>query len=132
MPVTINGTNGVTFNDSSVQGTSAIGFNQTWQNVIGSRAKQVTYQNTTGRPISVSISFIGNFSNPAQLWVHTSSANILTAGVMVEASAGGDYYTGNATTPSTGSTSVIIPNNIYYQLYDPDNTTTVTFWAELR
>jgi uncharacterized membrane protein required for colicin V production len=31
----------------------AIGVNQTWQNVIGSRSNGVTYTNSTGRPIQV-------------------------------------------------------------------------------
>jgi hypothetical protein len=34
---------------------SGIGYGQTWQNVAGSRSSGVTYYNTTGKPISVSI-----------------------------------------------------------------------------
>lgn len=33
--------------------TLALGFNQTWQNLVASRAVATTYTNTTGRPIQV-------------------------------------------------------------------------------
>jgi hypothetical protein len=57
MPVTINGTAGITFNNSSVQNASAVGFNQTWQNLTASRTTGVNYTNSTGRPIMVVFSF---------------------------------------------------------------------------
>lgn len=34
---------------------SGLGYGQTWQNVTGSRAKSVTYTNTTGKPILVHV-----------------------------------------------------------------------------
>jgi hypothetical protein len=34
----------------------SIGYSQTWQNVVGSRAFNTTYYNTTGRPILVNVS----------------------------------------------------------------------------
>ena len=59
MAVTINGTNGITFNNSSTQAQSAgLGSSataQTWQNVTGSRALGTTYTNSTGYPIMVFI-----------------------------------------------------------------------------
>lgn len=55
MAVTINGTSGIVFNDSTGQSTAAIGFNQTWQNVVASRAVDTTYTNSTGKPIQISI-----------------------------------------------------------------------------
>jgi hypothetical protein len=63
MPVTINGTNGITFNNSSTQAQSAgLGSGataQTWQNVLGSRVNNTTYTNSTGYPIMVSVSSAG-------------------------------------------------------------------------
>jgi hypothetical protein len=50
----------------------------------------------------------------------------------VASQVGGDYYTGNATTPSTGNVQAIVQNNLYYQLFDPNNDASVSFWAELR
>ena len=37
------------------EGSKGLGNGQTWQNVMASRADSVTYTNTTGRPILVSI-----------------------------------------------------------------------------
>lgn len=63
MAVTINGTNAITFNNSSTQAQSAgLGSSataQTWQNVLGSRANNTTYTNSTGYPIMVSVSQFG-------------------------------------------------------------------------
>lgn len=47
---------GVTFPDGTSQTTAiALGYGQTWQNVLSSRSAGVTYTNTTGKPIMVSI-----------------------------------------------------------------------------
>jgi hypothetical protein len=61
MPVTINGTSGITFNDASVQGASAVGFGQTWQTVT--RSAGVTYTNSTGKPICFLMSFAAGASS---------------------------------------------------------------------
>lgn len=50
-PTTIQGAGG-----QALAAMSSVGYGQTWQNVLGSRAVNVTYYNTTGRPIIVSIS----------------------------------------------------------------------------
>jgi hypothetical protein len=59
MAVTINGTNGITFNNSSTQAQSAgLGSSataQTWQNLTASRALSTTYTNSAGYPIVVRI-----------------------------------------------------------------------------
>jgi hypothetical protein len=132
MALTLHGTNGVTFNDASVQGASAVGYSQTWQNLIGSRAKQVTYQNTTGKAIVVAVSFVSPFSSTLQLWTHSSSANILTAGVMIIQADGGDYYSPSQYVPHPANVTAVIAPNYFYQLYDPNNDVTVQFWTELR
>lgn len=109
-----------------------IGVGQTWQNVIGSRAKRTTYQNTTGRPIVVAVSFVNPFSSTLQLWTHSASADILSAGVMVIQGDGGDYYTASAYVNHAANVSAIIAPNYYYQLYDPNNDVTIQYWTELR
>lgn len=57
MAVTIGGTSGLVFNDSSAQATAALGFGQTWTDVgptgTNARVSGTTYTNTTGRPIQV-------------------------------------------------------------------------------
>jgi hypothetical protein len=53
MAVDINGTTGLTFNNGSTQNVGGIGIAQTWQDVVGSRAFNTTYTNSTGKPIMV-------------------------------------------------------------------------------
>ena len=109
-----------------------IGVGQTWQNVAGSRAKRTTYQNTTGRPIVVAVSFVNPFASTLQLWTHSASADILSAGVMVIQGDGGDYYSANQYVNHAANVSAIIVPGYYYQLYDPNNDVTIQFWTELR
>lgn len=112
--------------------SSSVGVGQVWQDVLGSRAKRTTYQNTTGRPITVAISFVNPFASVGQLWVGSSSATILSSGVMVMQADGGDYYTASAYVNHPTNVTAVIPNNYYYQLYDPDNNVTIQYWTELR
>ena len=131
MAVTVNGTNGITFNDSSVQGASAVGYSQTWQNLIGSRAKQVTYQNTTGKAIVVAVSFVAPFSSVLQLYT-SSSTDIFGNGVMIIQADGGDYYSPSQYVPHPANVTAVIAPNYFYQLWDPGNDVTVQYWTELR
>lgn len=55
MTMVINGTNGITFPSSTVQGDAGVGYGQTWQNVTGSRTASTNYTNSTTKPILVSI-----------------------------------------------------------------------------
>jgi len=75
-----------------------LGIGQTWQNVGGSRAKGVTYTNTTGKPIQVSI---GTATNNA------TSAFFVINGTTVSSIAGGDF--GNYQTWNH-----VIPNGATY------------------
>jgi len=59
-------TNASDITSSQLSGDAVpIGVNQTWQNVTSSRSNGVTYTNTTGRPIYVSVraGFSNRFSN---------------------------------------------------------------------
>ena len=47
----------------STNSTNALGYNQTWQDVTGSRSVGTTYTNSTGKPISVQVVFISNGSS---------------------------------------------------------------------
>jgi hypothetical protein len=62
MATTISGTT-ITFSDSTTQVTSAntrsYGVGQTWASYVGSRSFGVTYYNTTGKPIAVSVRLSG-------------------------------------------------------------------------
>lgn len=107
-----------------------VGVGQVWQEP--SRAKRTTYQNTTGRPIAVAVSFVCPFTSTLELWTHSSSANILTNGVLIMYADGGDYYSSSAYTTHPANVSAIIPNNYYYQAYDPNNDVSIQYWTELR
>ena len=93
-----------------------IGFNQTWQDVTSSRSAGVTYTNTTGKPIALSI-------------VHTSTNNtaitsITVGGVEVtrQLAMGAGLY--------TYKQEVIVPNDTSYLFTLGSGS--ISYWRELR
>ena len=128
------GTTGITVaSDGKVAmpNTTQLGVGQTWTDVTSCRAKSTEYQNTTGAPIMVSVSFTTNFTRRGQIQVSSSSGS----GFITIADAdGGDYYSASADTPHYANITVIIPNNIYYKLVHIGGTDTMTVqsWVELR
>lgn len=93
---------------------SGIGYGQTWQNVAASRAFGVTYTNSTGKPIEVSVT------------AHSGSVALqATVGGVV---LGKQYSTYNSGTPRHNVT-FIVPNNTTYKV---DYTGTLEYWTELR
>ena len=106
-----------------------IGVGQTWTDVTSSRAKATEYQNTTGKPIMVSISFTTSNTHRGQLQVSSTSGS----GFITIADAdGGDYYSSSASNGHYANITAIIPNNIYYKLIETSTTLTVQVWSELR
>jgi hypothetical protein len=82
-----------------------LGVGQTWQNVAGSRTAGVTYTNTTGRPIVVSLgqtSFTGR--------------SIVVDGLTIATNSG-----------DTSNAQAIVPNGSTYS-----TGFAVTYWLELR
>jgi hypothetical protein len=92
----------------------AIGVGQTWQDLSGSRAFGTSYQNTTGRPIMVSL--IGNDNTAFD--VSTDGSTWLTLGVT-------DTDQDSGSQPG----GFIIPNLTYYR---QTGSGTPSLWAELR
>lgn len=88
-----------------------IGVGQTWQDVSGSRAHSTSYQNTTGRPISVSLTVDGS-SRSIQVSVNNST-----------------WITVAQSSSSKVSMSFIVPINWYYRI---NGSITIDVWAELR
>ena len=88
-----------------------VGVGQTWQDVSGSRSANVSYQNTTGKPIQWAVH--GSSGQEAQV-----SSNGTTWIKVATLGAPGSFET--AATP-------VIPNNHYYRTTGGFNT-----WAELR
>ena len=102
--------------DDSISGNMGIGAGQTWQDVKASRAKLVTYTNSTGRTIVVSIMASGGGASNV---IFTLSVS----GIVV-----GGYQTYTAT--SQGFVSAIVPPGATYILNA--DVSTINYWAELR
>lgn len=95
----------------------ALGVGQTWQNVSASRTHSTSYQNTTGRPIEVSIRAISSVasarafevSDDGSAWVQVASFSV----------SGGPQSNVSAT----------VPAGYYYRI---NGSATISVWAELR
>lgn len=91
----------------------AVGWGQTWQDVSGSRAAGTSYQNTTGKPITVNLE--ATDATVGEFQVSVDNVTWLRLGVLV--ASGSDVRAGNW----------LVPNNIYYRV-----TAGTYLWAELR
>jgi hypothetical protein len=98
---------------------NALGWGQTWQNVLASRATGVTYTNSTGRPILVQI--VARNTSAGDL-----SANLTVNGVVVSKTA---IRTSFAFQEAT--LSAIVPNSSTYVM-SAVTSGSVNAWAELR
>lgn len=118
MAVTINGTNGITFNNGSTEATgSGMGTGataQTWQNVTSSRALGTTYTNSTGYPIQFAVTLnVGA----------TTAFNVAINGTSVISYA--------ATTNVSGQCFyLIVPNGATYSI--TNSASPLSTWWELR
>lgn len=110
--LTSNGTSWVS------SGPNTLGYNQTWQDVTGSRASGTVYTNSTGKPIQV---------NVAGVCTSGSAILTLTVGAVVISGA----QTQNIAN-ITAQVSAIIPPGASYFLSVNFGTVTPTYWAELR
>ena len=98
-----------------------IGVGQTWQNVIASRTRNVTYTNTTGKPIEVNIAVTTLTSTNAYGYVETG----VGTGVFI-------LVSGDSSSAGIGSNHIfIVPNGFQYKLTTA-NTPTINTWSELR
>lgn len=115
MAVTVNGLTGVTFNNGSLQATAPTGTNdQTWQDVLSSRAVGVTYTNATGRPIMVCCQFQ---PNPA------GGPGVILVGGVVAA------YGACVQGASEGGVTTMVPVGAQYVF---NTSKLLTGWTELR
>jgi len=103
--------NGTTWTSATPVG--GIGVGQTWQTVTGSRAIGVTYTNTTGKPILVSIYIYLPSSQSSDLVVDG-----ITVSTMRNPFTSGNYW---------ATIQAIIPNNSTYSASNG----TLQFWSEL-
>ncbi len=89
-----------------------LGVEQTWQDMTSQRQKGVTYTNTTGRPIMISVALSGHSDPSTSIYVNGVRASFST---------------------STGHTvchNLIVPNNHTYKA--GNNGTDIVLWSELR
>jgi len=93
-----------------------LGYGQTWQNVIASRAQGTTYTNTTGRPIQVSIKASQGAGGKGYCYV-----NGLAVAELIAISATDFMYA-----------SFIVPNGATYSYTVTAGVQTTNIWAELR
>ena len=94
-----------------------IGVGQTWQDMSGSRTSNTAYQNTTGRPIQISVGW--SLSNTAEIKVSSDGTTYVT---VTYTSYSSDYH---------DVAPIIIPDDHYYKL-EGTGTITIGRWAELR
>lgn len=96
--------------------SAVLGFNQSWQDVTGSRALSTTYTNSTGRPIEVKVTVsLGNTN---------TFTNLIVGGINASRVVGpgaGTY---------TYEMSAIVPNGISYSV--SGGSPTLSSWRELR
>lgn len=92
-----------------------IGEGQTWQNVSGSRGVNTAYQNTTGKPIQLSIS------------------TAISTDLDFQVSANGSAWLNAQRLDNFGVNHIahVIPNGWYYRL-NAASGLTITYWLELR
>jgi len=95
----------------------SLGWGQTWQDMSGSRTSNTAYQNTTGRPIQISVGWA--LSNVAEIKVSSDGTTYVT---VTYTSYNSDYH---------DVAPIIIPDDHYYKL-EGTGTITIGRWAELR
>jgi hypothetical protein len=98
---------------------AGLGVNQSWTNVLASRAIGTTYTNSSGKAIAVSI-------NRTSGTVANSFWNISVGGVSIGTST--QVYSASAVQQAF----FIVPSGATYVLTNGGGTTTPTTWAELR
>jgi hypothetical protein len=92
-----------------------VGIGQTWQDVSASRSVGVSYQNTTGAPICVSIQY--NTGSTTTIDVSSNGSSWVTV-------------SGQTVSGLNAAFSLIVPDNHYYRLVGAS--ATISIWAELR
>jgi hypothetical protein len=106
--------NGTTWTSAVNQ---AIGVDQTWQNVSGSRVSGTTYTNSTGKPIMIAVSGISSGAS-AVIIGFVNGVDIIAGGT----STGGSAY--------VAGFSLIIPNGATYAV--TFGNCSPAYWSELR
>jgi hypothetical protein len=117
-----NGSTGATGFNGSTGATgpgSGLGVGQTWQNVIGSRALNTYYTNTTGKPIQLAVQ--------STTISGTGGYGVVEVDSMQVASCFSNWLGTPVSIPP-----VIVPNGSTFIVYDGGGTSALAYWYELR
>lgn len=98
--------------------TATVGIGQTWQDVGGTRGTGVNYTNSTGKPISVSVTIYG-----------TGTGSLLIGGSTVATVSAGYVTSGNI--DGYAVLTAIVPNGVVYRV-NVTGTAAESIWYELR
>lgn len=97
---------------------NALGWGQTWQDVSGSRARNTSYLNSTGRPLVVSVTYNGGTAPKFQVSTNNSTWVTVVNSMTIN-------------TQERLFASVGVPAGQYYRISD-GGAGTVETWSELR
>lgn len=111
-------TQALTAAQGKVLNDQAFGVGQSWQDVTGSRSKNVVYTNNTGKPIEVAIK-VGYSDSDGGLTVTVGGVNI--GNVQGNAPSGSGYW--------QTALNFTVPNTVVYSVSGGSN---VFGWSELR
>ena len=111
-------TQALTAAQGKVLNDQAFGVGQTWQDVSGSRSKDVTYTNTTGKPINVAV-IAGYFDQDGGLQALVGG---VTVGELYGEAPGGNGYW-------KGTLNFTVPHSSTYRI---EGGSGVLRWVELR
>jgi hypothetical protein len=115
-PSTIQGVGG-----QALASLSSLGYGQTWQSVLGSRASGTTYYNTTGKPIMVNVT------------VNTGAVGGATVVAVVNGLTISSLYSRDASAPGAGAGAFfVVPVGASYSVTISGNAPTFNAWSELR
>lgn len=98
---------------------SAIGIGQTWQDVTGSRVENTSYQNLTGKPITVALEISSSAGDAGEFQVSTDDTTWVTV-----------HSFDNDASDKDNSTTIIPPSHYYRQ--NGGAGSGFTRWVELR
>lgn len=109
--------------DGVAVNATILGIGQTWQDVNALRTPGTSYQNTTGRPIFVTIQGRSSTTTARNVWVSptTNSVDRITVGITPQSDANANIRTGSC---------FVVPKDWYYGVAGALGTQDV--WSELR
>lgn len=97
-----------------------LGIGQTWQDVTGSRSVGVTYTNTTGRPIEITINMLSTSTSVSSYLLNINGSTVCEGG----------SYMNSTGQKISGICGIIIPNGQTYSITLTN--CTISEWWELR